>query len=914
MASDPRVDQQDSIRQAGVILCQFRRESDGRFTVPYASEAAQAVLGIAAGATYPNAAGLFAAVHPDDRNGLLEAFSASAAELQPWQRDVRLGGPPARWLSGYCMPQRTPDGAILWHGQFTDVTALKQADLALRASEERLQLAVDSGHIGVWEYDVRNQALDWDDAMFALYGARRQDFSGAYDAWATRLHPDDRMATEAALQAAIEGSTEYMPDFRVVWPDGQVHHIKGHARVVRDAQGNALRMVGTNWDNSAYADAQRRLQFAKAAIEKSQSAFFWTDIEGKIVYANDFACTNLGYAPEELIGWPLDALVPNLDRAAWRARWAPATQTRTQPTLSQHRCKDGSLRQVEVTSHRIVVGTETYVFSFVQDVGERMAVMARQSDLETQLRQAKLLFESMVEHMPVVVFLKRASDLRIELVNRAAEQFFGYPRSHLLGKTNHDLWPGTEGDAFTAADRAVLASPAVLDIPKEPVTDANGETRYLHTWKVALRDEQGEPTHLLGIAADITASIQAETREALLEDQLRESQKMEAIGTLAGGIAHDFNNALATILGNLELARQDTLGNAVAQESLTEIHKAGTRARELVQQILAFSRRQPSERTPLDLAAVVQEAGRLLRSVAPARLEIQVHCTGSVPLVLGNAAQLEQLILNLGTNSLQALNTGVGRIALSLDTVSLDAALADAEPALRALYQQHPGLTLRLSVADTGPGMDAPTRERVFDPFFTTKPVGEGTGLGLSVVHGIVRGHGGVITLQSQPGAGTTFTVYLPVAEGSAQVPEAPLAAVAAAPVAALPDAPRILYVDDDESLLFLVKRLMERRGYHVSIFQDAQDALAALHVDPAAFDLVLTDYNMPRLSGLDVAREAKAIRPDLPVAVASGFLDESLRGQASQAGVSKLIFKADNVEAFCAAVQQLVAGRSLAG
>ncbi len=914
MASDPRVDQQDSIRQAGVILCQFRRESDGRFTVPYASEAAQAVLGIAAGATYPNAAGLFAAVHPDDRNGLLEAFSASAAELQPWQRDVRLSGVPARWLSAYCVPQREPDGATLWHGQFTDVTALKQADLALRASEEPLQLAVDSGHIGVWEYDVRNQALDWDDAMFALYGARRQDFSGAYDAWATRLHPDDRMATEAALQAAIEGSTEYMPDFRVVWPDGQVHHIKGHARVVRDAQGNALRMVGTNWDNSAYADAQRRLQFAKAAIEKSQSAFFWTDIEGKIVYANDFACTNLGYAPEELIGRPLDALVPNLDRAAWRARWAPATQTRTQPTLSQHRCKDGSLRQVEVTSHRIVVGTETYVFSFVQDVGERMAVMARQSDLETQLRQAKLLFESMVEHMPVVVFLKRASDLRIELVNRAAEQFFGYPRSHLLGKTNHDLWPGTEGDAFTAADRAVLASPAVLDIPKEPVTDANGETRYLHTWKVALRDEQGEPTHLLGIAADITASIQAETREALLEDQLRESQKMEAIGTLAGGIAHDFNNALATILGNLELARQDTLGNAVAQESLTEIHKAGTRARELVQQILAFSRRQPSERTPLDLAAVVQEAGRLLRSVAPARLEIQVHCTGSVPLVLGNAAQLEQLILNLGTNSLQALNTGVGRIALSLDTVSLDAALADAEPALRALYQQHPGLTLRLSVADTGPGMDAPTRERVFDPFFTTKPVGEGTGLGLSVVHGIVRGHGGVITLQSQPGAGTTFTVYLPVAEGSAQVPEAPLAAVAAAPVAALPDAPRILYVDDDESLLFLVKRLLERRGYHVSIFQDAQDALAALHVDPAAFDLVLTDYNMPRLSGLDVAREAKAIRPDLPVAVASGFLDESLRGQASQAGVSKLIFKADNVEAFCETVQQLVAGRSLAG
>jgi PAS domain S-box-containing protein len=914
MASNPRVDQQDSIRQAGVILCQFRREPDGGYTVPYASEAAQAVLGIAAGTPYPNATALFAAVHPDDHAGLLDALSASAADLSSCHREVRLNGVPARWLSAYCVPQREADGATLWHGQFTDVTALKQAALALQASEERLQLAVNSGQIGVWEYDVRSQALDWDDSMFALYGARRQDFSGAYDAWASRLHPDDRAATEAALQSAIEGRSEYMPDFRVVWPGGQVHHIKGHARVVRDAQGNALRMVGTNWDNSVYADAQRRLQFARAAIEKSQSAFFWTDIEGKIVYANDFACTNLGYAPGELIGWPLDALVANLDMAAWRARWAAADQLSTQPRLSQHRGKDGSLRQVEVTSHRIVVGTETYVFSFVQDVGERLAAAARQTALESQLLASRQLFESMVEHMPVVVFLKRASDLRIELVNRAAEQFFGYSRSQLLGKTNHDLWPGTEGDAFTAADRAVLASPEVLDIPQEAVTGADGQTRYLHTWKVALRDAQGVPTHLLGIAADITASLQSLVREALLEDQLRESQKMEAIGTLAGGIAHDFNNALATILGNLELARQDTLGNPSAQESLKEIHKAGTRARELVQQILAFSRRQPSERTRLDLAAVVQESVRLLRSSAPARLEIRVHCAASVPPVLGNAAQLEQVILNLGTNAMQAMHEGVGSIVVSLDTVLLDAALAESQSPLSTLYQQHPGLTVRLSVADTGPGMDTPIRERIFEPFFTTKPVGEGTGLGLSVVHGIVRGHGGVITVQSQPGRGTTFTLYLPVAEGSVDAPESRPEAVVPLPLAGLHGERRILYVDDDEALLFLVKRLLERRGYFVSIYQDAQAALAALRADPSAFDLVLTDYNMPRLSGLDVAREARAIRPDLAVAVASGFLDETLRAQASQAGVSKLIFKADNVEDFCAMVQHLAELPPLAG
>ena len=393
---------------------------------------------------------------------------------------------------------------------------------------------------------------------------------------------------------------------------------------------------------------------------------------------------------------------------------------------------------------------------------------------------------------------------------------------------------------------------------------------------------------------------------------------MEAIGTLAGGIAHDFNNVLATILGNVELARQDLSASPLALESLEEIRKAGSRARDLVQQILSFSRRQPTERKPTALAPVVEEAVRLLRATLPARLTLEVHCDAEVPAVLADGNQVEQVLINLTTNAMQAIRSGPGRIGIRLDTVTLDAALAKSHPALGAMHARRPGPAVRIAVTDDGEGMDAATLGKVFEPFFTTRAVNEGTGLGLSVVHGIVKGHEGAIVVESEPGKGSTFTVYLPAAEAmddrAAQV-SAPGVGKSAGAKSAEPGGMgsveagggrHILYVDDDESLVFLVDRLLKRRGFRVSGFTDQRAALDALRADPALFDLVVTDYNMPGMSGLDVAREVRAIRADLPVAVASGFVDEALRAQADAAGVRELIFKADAAEDLCEAFARL--------
>ena len=414
------------------------------------------------------------------------------------------------------------------------------------------------------------------------------------------------------------------------------------------------------------------------------------------------------------------------------------------------------------------------------------------------------------------------------------------------------------------------------------------------------RAADGKPLRVAGTHMNITARKQAEAMRESLQAQLRESQKMQAIGTLAGGIAHDFNNIIATILGNADLARRDLDNNPSALESLDEIRKAGGRARDLVQQILSFSRRQPTERRPIALRPMVEESSRLLRTSLPPRLTLQIYCEADVPNVLADPTQIEQVVINLATNAMQAMRSGPGRIDIRLDTVMLDAAFAEAHPALRALHAAHPGRTVRLAVIDNGPGMDTATLERIFEPFFTTKPVDEGTGLGLSVVHGIVQAHEGAITVDSQPGKGATFTVYLPAAQvttvAAATEPDSEVMAV----VADTNSGQHILYLDDDESLVFLVTRLLQRRGYRVSGFIDQREALAAIRANPPTFDLVVTDYNMPGMSGLDVAREIRTIRADLPVAVASGFIDEALHAQAGGAGVRELIFKASAVEDLC--------------
>ena len=354
-------------------------------------------------------------------------------------------------------------------------------------------------------------------------------------------------------------------------------------------------------------------------------------------------------------------------------------------------------------------------------------------------RDEKIVFAN-----PAALRLLRATKAR-ELVGRSLFDFI-HPDFHALA---HERL-------------ACLADGQVLPTVEQQYLALDGSVVDVEV-KKTMADFEGAPAvHI--VVRDITDRKQGEVRREALEAQLRESQKMQAIGTLAGGIAHDFNNALATILGNARLATEDAAGNARVLESLEEITKAGRRSRDLVRQILSFSRRQPMDRKPIPLGPVLEEAARLLRATLPARLVFNLDCDADVPPVLADATQIEQVIINLATNSMHAMPHGPGRIGLRLDTVPLDPALVAVDPMLQAMHGMSPGRVARIVVEDTGQGMDADTAARIFEPFFTTKPVNEGTGLGLSVVYGIVQSHNGAISVHSEPGKGSVFTIYLPLA------------------------------------------------------------------------------------------------------------------------------------------------------
>jgi len=370
-----------------------------------------------------------------------------------------------------------------------------------------------------------------------------------------------------------------------------------------------------------------------------------------------------------------------------------------------------------------------------------------------------------------------------------------------------------------------------------------------------------------------------------LESQLRQAQKMEAIGTLASGIAHDFNNILTGIVGNVQLAQYEVSTSPRAIHCLDQALKAAYRARDLVQQILTFSRHREQPRLAAKIGPIAREALRLLRATLPANIEFTVDFDPACPPILCDPSQIHQVIINLATNAAHSMREKGGKLRVAVRAIEIDDSLHQEHP------QLHAGRGVRLSVADSGVGMDRETLERVFEPFFTTKPVGEGTGLGLPIVHGVVQNHGAAITLKSVPGAGTTVEVTFPAAVQDETAP--------AAPVATPPqgNGERILLIDDEPSITMVGTQILKRLGYEVIAFSQPGAALAAFRAAPAHFHAVITDLTMPEMSGVDLARAILAIRPEIPVLVTSGRINAHDQALLEAAGVHGTIDKPFTVQ-----------------
>ena len=497
-----------------------------------------------------------------------------------------------------------------------------------------------------------------------------------------------------------------------------------------------------------------------------------------------------------------------------------------------------------------------------------------------QLARSEARLRLMFEHSLDAMLNTRPGG-GIVAANRAACEMFGRSEAQLTASTRDDvLDPDDPRLSVLMAERHATGRTR----GQVRMRRADGTFFEAEISSMSYQDSDGSALASV-IVRDLTPTLEAAAERQRLEDQLQRAQKMQALGTLAGGIAHDFNNVLAIVLGGAALLDTDLDAHHPARPHLERIRQAGLRARVLVQQLLTFGRPSAEGRWAQPLQPLVEEALALLRLSLPVDVRLEADLAAEPLHVVTEPTQIQQVLLNLCNNAWQAMPARKGHIG-----ITLDARLQDGRR------------WAVLSVRDDGSGMDAALRERIFEPFFTTKVAAQGTGLGLAMVHGIVTGHGGRIDLSSVPGRGSLFEIWLPTVPAATQGPVAE-----AAPAAARGHGERLLYVDDDEVLRLTVEALLTRQGYRVETHADPDAALAAVAADPAGFDLVMTDYDMPSLSGLDVARRLREHHPHLPILIVSGQVTEALRAASAELANVGLLSKEFIVEQLGARVSALL-------
>ena len=529
------------------------------------------------------------------------------------------------------------------------------------------------------------------------------------------------------------------------------------------------------------------------------------------------------------------------------------------------RRRDGAVRWVRDTMvpHIEGDGALTRYDGLIEDITDRK----RAEEAVAEERQRLLsVFEALPEFVCVI-----APDYSVQFANRRYRELFGDP-------DNRPCYEVIEGRKKLRGSCPTLEVFRTGQAHHWEWTSADGRDYVIHDTPFALN--WGKPL-VLELGLDITNRKRAEQEKARLESQLRQAQKMEAIGTLAAGIAHDFNNLLFSASGFTELALAEVDKPSQAATYLGQVMIAHQRAAELVKQILAFSRQSDQERQPLRLQSVLKEALRLLRASLPSTIGFRQDIDPSTGFVLADPTEIHQVIMNLCANAYQAMREKGGLLAVSLKEVDVGLEQAAADIHL------NPGRYACLTVADTGCGMDAKVLGRVFEPYFTTKGPGEGTGMGLSTVHGIVNSHQGAIHAYSEPGQGATFRVYFPL-----HVHETPTDREATPDAGPVHGTERILFVDDEPQIVMLGKRVLEALGYDVQACTASLDALETFRADPRQFDAVVTDQTMPGLTGMQLAKELLKLRPDLPIILCTGFSEAATKAKVREAGIREYVNK----------------------
>ncbi|WP_156915866.1 hybrid sensor histidine kinase/response regulator [Desulfatirhabdium butyrativorans] len=757
-------------------------------------------------------------------------------------------------------PQTTPDGRIITHltskaplrsstgeisgilGTYMDITDRKRAEEALRCSEELNRKLIDTMPDILVHTDLNGNILFVNDVAYQLTGYHWTDIAGKNII--SFVDPDDRdrMAENMMLMLNSRlGPREYC----LIRKDGSKIFLEVNGDILRDKDGSPRSIMAIGRDISYRKQAEevllRENQIIDAILDSTPGIIYLYNEQAKLVRWNKKHEQMTGYSPEELYGmdvldWfqgdekSLSAVIGGLKRTLENGFGEAEAELQR---------KDCSKIPMYFTANSLSIDGKPHFVGIGIDITERK-----------RMDEERKLLSSVIEQAEENVLI--TDDRRTILyVNPAFERSSGYRCEELKGQKLKKLRSDQHDEGFYDTQKRILDRGEVwmgVIINK----GKNGTNFEIEGTISPIRNASGAITHYVAVGRNMS-------RFRRLEKELQQVQKLDALGTLAGGIAHDFNNVLSAIMGYIEIEISEASQGGKTRHRMENALSSCCRARDLIRQILAFSRQSEQQRKPIEMGSIIQEAIQMLRATLPATIDIKFTQETGKSFILGDPTQIHQIMINLCTNAAHAMRDRGGILEIGLHHVELDATEA-------ANYiDLHPGAYVRMVVRDTGKGMDRETLDRIFDPFFTTKGPGEGSGIGLSVVRGIVKGHGGRISAYGELGKGSTFEVFFPKTENELTTDERPSAGLATGKE-------RILLVDDEESLVAVTSEMLNILGYEVVSANRSIDALALFRSQCDRFHLVVTDLTMPEMTGMELAAEILRIRGDIPILLSTGF------------------------------------------
>ncbi len=836
----------------------------------YVSPSYERVWGRSRISMYENPRSFIDAIHDQDRKRVLADLAIQKAGQQPLDNEYRIVRPDGtvRWIWDRGFP--VPDGTgkiSRYIGVAQDITERKKMEGEIRSSVARLKEAQRVARIGSWQLDLLTNQLSWSDEVYRMFEIEPEEFGGSYEVFLDLVHPEDRERVNRAYVDSLAHKTPFEMTHRVQFPDGRIKYVHQRWEHSCDAVGVVLRSVGTAQDVTELTQVRLRLESERAQlrtlVETIPDLIWLKDPDGVFLTCNPRFESFFGAKKADIVGkTDYDFVAAGLadffrenDRKAMAAG---------KPSINEEwvTFADDGHRELLETIKTPMYGSDG---SLIGVLG-----IARNITAARRTEESHKLLATAIEQAAEAVLITDPKGI-IQYVNPAKERISGYSREALLGKNPRILKSGEHDQDFY---RNLWATISAGDVWSGRLVNRTKDGRLCHEEATIspVKDASGKIVNYVAVKRDITEHLE-------LSKQLQQAQKMEAIGTLAGGIAHDFNNLLQVTLGYSELLLSEKSNKDPDYADLQKIHQAARSGAELVTNLLTFSRKNEPQPIAMDLNKKIRHVEKLLRRTIPKMIDIRTDLADDLVRINADPAQIEQVLMNLVVNAKDAMGEQ-GSLTMRTETVTLD------EEYCGFHVEATPGDYVLLSVSDTGQGMDTETLRHIFEPFYTTKDLGRGTGLGLAMVYGIVKQHGGLIDCFSEVGEGTTFKIYFPA------LPSEEEPAVDKTGIMPAFGTETVMLVDDEEFVRELGARILTKQGYTVLQAANGKEAVDLFKREQSRISLVILDLIMPEMGGKDCLKSILGLDPHVKALIASGYSADTSTKECIGLGAKGFIAK----------------------